>query len=105
MTTAYLIEFSYFTDDDATVRLVDSDELATWLAKNFEHAYYCGDGYDVTRLFRYTDGTLTPLSVHQTGSYAADDDYLYFTYAVRPAEGPAGAAPDLTFTTCIDGRA
>lgn len=106
MTTAYLIEFSHFTDDDATVRLVDADTLAVWLARNFEHAYYSGDGYDVTRLFRYADGTLTPLDVWPPAAPERDaDDYLHYTFEVRPADGPADTAPDLTFTTHIDGRA
>jgi hypothetical protein len=56
----YLIEYSYYLDGQTTVSLLTADELTAWLRKNVESHHYASDGYDVNRLFRYQDGTLTP---------------------------------------------
>lgn len=104
MTTAYLIETCDPLDPGAAgvLAALEAGELAAFLALNIEHEHYSGDGYAVTRLFRYADGALTPLAVHQTGRTADSDDYLHWTYEVRP---DGRTAPDVTFTVRIDGRA
>ena len=103
MTTTYLIETCDPLDPGtADVRALTADELAAFLARNIEHEHYSGDGYAVTRLFRYVDGTLTPLAIHPAGESADTDDYLYWTYQVR---ADSAGTPDVTFTVRIDGRA
>jgi len=104
MATAYLIETCDPLDPGtASVGALTSDELAAFLSRNIEHEHYSGDGYAVTRLFRYDDGRLTPLSVHRVRDHADSGDYLYWGYEVR-ADSPTAPA-ETAFTVCIDGRA
>jgi hypothetical protein len=104
----YLAEVRYDPDEAAELRVCGADQLIGLLTSNIEHEHYSWDSYEVVRLLRYDNGTLTPLTMHDTGEDHDSDDWLYWHYEVCDPKrlNPDGShVAELAFTVRIDGRA
>jgi hypothetical protein len=108
-TTCCLAETRCEPGDGAELRVLDAAGPCGFMSRNVEEVHDSGYGHDVLALFRYdSGGTLTPLTVHRTGSDRDHEDWLSWhleVCAADAAHSDGGYVAEASFTVRIDGRA